>query len=82
MAKKEVKKSIWKECWEKYVAFVKDAWENAWVSLKDALIIFVSAVFEWLKLICGAVFGGIWDLLILPLGKWCKKVVIEWIERI
>lgn len=83
MAKKEeVKKSIWKECWEQYVAFIKEAWKSAWVSLRDALLAFVDALFDWAKLILGAVFKGIWDLIVLPVGKYVKQLVVDFIKRI
>lgn len=83
MAKKEeVKKSIWKECWEEYVAFVTESWKQSWTVLKEAVLTFLEAIFDWLLLIVGAVFGGLWNLIILPVGKWLKEKIIEWIKRI
>lgn len=82
MSKKTETKSIWKECWEKYVTFVVDAWKNAWTTLKEALIQFVLAIFEWLRLMVGATFGGLWTLIILPICKWLKEKISVWISKI
>lgn len=86
MAKKKKTKTtfkdIWSMCWAEYVAFVTAAWKDAWTGLKEALIAFVCAVFTWLKLVLGAVFGGIWKLIVLPIGAWLKAVIINLIEKI
>lgn len=75
-------KTIWKKHWKEFTNWFCDQWKYAWGLLRESIITLTIALFEWLHTILGAVFGGLWKLFILPVGKYIKEKLIEWIEKI
>jgi hypothetical protein len=68
--------------WNEYKLWIKQQWKSAWFVLRDAIIIFISALYTWIYSILGSVFMGLWKLVLSPMIEYIKQKFIDWFERI
>lgn len=80
--KEKKMKKIWEKCWEEYCVWFCSQWSYAWYTLKTSIIGLIDSVFEWPYAVLGAIFGGLWKLVLIPVGKYIKEKIIAWIEKI
>lgn len=75
-------KEIWSKQWDEYTTWFLTQWQYAWEFLTTSIIGLVKAIFEWVYAILGAAIGGLWKLVLVPIGKWCCEKIINWIKKI
>ena len=82
MAKKKKEQSIWKSCWDEYVIWFCAQWKEAWNILREGIVDFVTIVFQWIYVIFGSIFGGLWKIVLKPCFIYIKDFVLDWIRRL
>lgn len=75
-------KEIWAKEWDEFTVWFRSQWKYAWDLLSTSIIALVKAVFEWAYAILGAAIGGLWKLVIVPVGKYALDTIINWIKKI
>lgn len=71
-----------KTYWNEYKTWLKAQWKEAWLILRDALIIFVNAIYTWLYSIIATIFVGLYKIVIKPIIELINKKFMEWVDRI
>lgn len=75
-------KEIWLKCWGEFKEWFNVQWKYAWDLLKNALVTFALAIFNWIYTVGGALVIGLWKLVIKPIGQYISAAVIAWIEKL
>lgn len=63
-------------------AWFKAKWKAAWIKLRTVILDLVTAIFSWLYKVIGSFLSGLWNLFLLPAGRYAKDAIIKWIKKI
>ena len=82
MKKAKQLESFWKQCWIEYKMWFCEEWKNAWYILREAVVSMISAAFQWVYTIIGALFGGFWKLVLKPVLHYINKLLVDLIKKL
>lgn len=71
-------KTYWANFWSWFVTI----WKAAWEKLRTGILGLISAIFSWLYKVISSFLSGLWNLFLLPVGRYIKDAVVKWIKKI
>lgn len=71
-------KTYWKNFWSWFVTI----WKAAWAKFRTSILGLISATFSWLYKVISSFLSGLWNLFLLPAGRYIKDAVVKWIKKI
>lgn len=75
-------KEIWTQQWDEFTTWFITQWKYAWELLKTSIIGLIQSIFEWLYTVAGTAIGGLWKLVLVPVGKYTLEKLIELVKKL